>query len=330
MRVSSGASSLTNSSVHFASTHFSGRTQTHRHSKLVVNTSGDRLLDASFMSFSRGGAFSKSTYQTNEPVPSYSIKANLIRKAFNSPLQHVGWDTKKSLYPAEPVNFSPLRPVLQGVSTIDRAARETPWESRFDILNRRIFPRFMSQCTGTPRREYQAGMVEGIRIRASFNPYFEPSNQKLRQWNTWRSRDFETWDPMKVSVRGSMKTYEVPGDLIPFKDELGETHPPLVSSRYQADVKRQYILNGLPWIFDKDFMESKRHIRDREPLGIRRWYRREFKLAKIRESMKAMPQQIEEYRKDRRLAKRNTWFEKVVTEMAGEHACIRKPKFRKL
>jgi len=287
---------------------------------------------AIYLGYMRSERIRKSK-ETDSASVSLGIDADcIVCRPYNAPPLHIGWDVSKSLTFNEPLNFTPLRSIPQGFNTLDRASRDVPWESRFDLLQRRISPAFVSDSTGTPRREFQGGMVNGIRVRPALNPHFIPTGHKLKQWNTWRSRDFVGWDALKTSVRGSYKPYDIPGELKPLKNELGEWHPPVVSSRYQADVKRQYILNGIPWIFEKDFMEGKRHLRDREPSGLKRWQRKEYRAAKVREAMKSMPRRIEEYKKDRCAAKRNSWFETVILDMAGEqavHQIIRKAKLSK-
>lgn len=50
-----------------------------------------------------------------------------------------------------------------------------------------------------------------------------------------------------------------------------------LSGRYKADVERQFRLNGIAWVWTKDFYKEKRHFQDREPLGPKRWYIREFR-----------------------------------------------------
>ena len=119
---------------------------------------------------------------------------------------------------------------------------------------------------------------------------------------------------------------------MPTKDELGEVHPPLLSARYVADVKRQYVMMGMPWIFHKDFGKVKTHYRDLAPKVRRRWVRRELRLAKIDQAVKNMDGLVEEYRKEKKAAKGNNWFEKVVNEIAGEQVAatwVRKPKVAK-
>ncbi|KAF4718377.1 hypothetical protein FOZ63_003983, partial [Perkinsus olseni] len=67
--------------------------------------------------------------------------------------------------------------------------------------------------------------------------------------------------------------YNIPEDLFPYKDELGEWHPPRISGRYAADVRKQYYIHSLPWVWDQDAMDAgKKHFMDREPLGNKRWY----------------------------------------------------------
>ena len=240
-------------------------------------------------------------------------------REYNLPPSHVGWDGS-FLYPSEsPLNFTPLRSVSNALPTaLDRAVREVPWESKLDVVKARyIKPVFASECSGTPRREYQGGMIDGIRVRAVFNPYFKPFGQSRKQSDRWRSRDWENWNPFKVAVRGGTRLYDVPNDIVPKKDELGEWTDPTLSGRYQADIKRQYTINGLPWIFRKDFAMNKMHILDKEPVGPKRWYRREYRQAKIREAMRNMDGLVEDYRAERRDAKKKTWFEQIVQKLVG-------------
>lgn len=109
----------------------------------------------------------------------------------------------------------------------------------------------------------------------------------------------------------------MPTDIVPFKDELGEWHPPRLSGRYRADIEKQYYAHSLPWMWSPSFFEGKLHYLDREPVGLRRWYRREFKQQQAAEAMKRRDQMIEEYRRERREKKRLSWIESIVQEFAG-------------
>ena len=231
----------------------------------------------------------------------------------------VGWDGS-FLYPTEsPLNFTPLRPTTAAqTGALERSVREVPWESKQDIIRQRMIrPEFASECVGTPRREFQGGMIDGVRVRAVFNPYYKPSGQKLKQLDNWRSRHWERWNPKLVAVRGGTRVYNIPNDILPKKDELGEWTSPTLSGRYQADIKRQYAIHGLPWIYKRDFLETKMHILDKEPIGPKRWYKREYRQAKIREAMRNMDSLVEEYRKERKAAKKKTWFEQIVQKLVG-------------
>jgi hypothetical protein len=160
-------------------------------------------------------------------------------------------------------------------------------------------------------------MVDGIRVRSVTNPYFKPHGAELKQYDRWRSRHFERWDPLAVAVRGGTRLYKVPEDILPKKDELGQWTDPTLSGRYQADIKRQYTMHGLPWIYKRDFLEHKMHILDKEPIGPKRWYKREYRQAKIREAMRNMDSMVAEYRKERQAAKKKTWFEQIVQKLVG-------------
>lgn len=96
---------------------------------------------------------------------------------------------KEDLYPTTPHNYTPLRPSTEpGLSPLGRAVREVPWESRFELMKRRTEPKYCSEVRGTPRREYQEGMVEGCRVRPVFNPFVELTPAKRYRMDNWPSR----------------------------------------------------------------------------------------------------------------------------------------------
>ena len=232
-----------------------------------------------------------------------------------------------------PLNFTPLRTVPTRFTTFDRAFRETPWESRFDLVGRCKHPTFTAPCEGTPRRDLSDGMIESLRVRPVQNPYFLPNTQRLKAWNTWKSRDFKHWDPKQLNVRDLVRSFRIPEDITPTRDELGKVHAPALSSRMVADVKRQYLLHGVPWLFEESLLEHRPHPRDKEPSGQKSWFRRELKAHKVNEALRNMPQMVDDYRRERRAASSNSWFEKMVGELTGDQMVsqfIRKPKFQKL
>jgi hypothetical protein len=178
-------------------------------------------------------------------------------------------------------------------------------------------PKYADECIGTPRRELQDGLVGGVRVRPVQNPYVKLTRAQAYRLNTFPSRDLKNWKPQRTGVRGSRRKYRVPEDITPYRDELGEWHPPRVSGRYKADIEKQYYLQSLPWVWANDYFEGKQHFMDREPKGQRRWYKREFRKAQIAEALKRKDSLIEEYRKERRQAKRLSWVEQVVLEFGG-------------
>ncbi|KFG60838.1 BIR protein, partial [Toxoplasma gondii RUB] len=159
---------------------------------------------------------------------------------------------------------------------LQRAVREIPWKSRQDILRERERPVYAAECRGTPRREYSKNVIDGVRVKPTFNPFVKLNKAKRYVLDNWPSRNWDDWSPYRCYVRGSRRRYNIPQDLLPYKDELGEWHPPRLSARYQADVKKQYLMNNLPWVWQKDFYEGKMHFGDREPLGPKVWYRKAF------------------------------------------------------
>lgn len=245
--------------------------------------------------------------------------AVIVRK-HNGPAPAAGSMFPKQAYPAHPHNFTPLRAVAPGFSAMDRAVRDVAWESRFDLLERAIAPRYMGEGRGTPRRELQDGLVNGVRVRPVQNPYVRLKAAQRYRLNAWPSRNWKDWRPTRAHIRGSRRRYNVPEDLGPYKDELGEWHPPRVSARYRADIEKQYYMQSLPWVWANDYFQGRQHFMDREPRGLKRWYKREFRKAQVAEAVKRADSMIEEYRKERREAKRLSWIESMVLEFTGEQA----------
>lgn len=248
------------------------------------------------------------------PPPANAV----ILRQQNSPSAGSGSTFPTQAYPAHPHNFTPLRPVPAGFEAVDRAVRDVAWESRFDLLERRIVPRYASECVGTPRRGLQDGMVNGIRVRPVQNTHVFLNKSKKYRLNAWESRSWVGWSPYRANVLGSRRRYRVPEDIAPYKDELGEWHPPRVSGRYKADIEKQYYMNSLPWVWANDYYRGKHHFMDREPRGPKRWYKREFRRAQIAAALKRVDGLVEDYRKERRDAKRLSWVEEVALEFCGE------------
>jgi len=242
-------------------------------------------------------------------------KGSVIVRSYNAPALGA---RPFQAYPAHPVNFTSLRPVSPGFSAVDRAVRDIAWESRFDLLERRIVPRYFSECQGTPRRELQDGLVGGIRVRPVQNPSVQMTPARRYRLNAWASKDWESWTPHRCYIRGSKRRYRVPEDISPYRDELGEWHKPRVSGRYKADIEKQYYMNSLPWVWANDYYQGKLHFMDREPRGPKRWYKKAYRKAMVAEALKRADTMIEEYRKERREAKRLSWVEHMVLEFAGE------------
>mmetsp|Transcript_29491 Transcript_29491/g.77993 ORF Transcript_29491/g.77993 Transcript_29491/m.77993 type:complete len:327 (-) Transcript_29491:271-1251(-) len=242
----------------------------------------------------------------------------LIVRRHNAPAAHAGSTFPKQVYPGHPLNFTPLRQPQSGFSSLDRAVRDFPMESRFDLIDRALEPRYGAECRGTPRREYQEGLVGGIRVRPVQNPYVVLTPSQRYQLNTWASRSWKSWDPRRAHVRGSRRAYRLPEDIKPYKDELGEWHPPRISGRYRADIEKQYKYHGIPWVWKDEFYRARTHMMDREPQGRTYWYRKQYRAAKISEALKKMDGLVEDFRKERREGKRLSWVERIVLEFCGE------------
>lgn len=263
------------------------------------------------------------------PAPPGAVRV----RVHNAPRRSQGSTFPAQAYPAHPHNFTPLRPVPSAFAPLDRAVRDVAWESRFDLLERRIKPRYAGECRGTPRRPFQNGLVGGLRMRPVQNPYVRLMPADKYILNTFPSRNWDDWDPDRCHVRGSRRRYRIPEDIAPYKDELGEWHPPRVSGRYKADIEKQYNLQSLPWVWANDYYRGKQHYMDRELLGLKRWYKRDYRKAQVAEAMRRMPSLKEEYRKERRDKKRHSWAETLAVEFAGDQQAapfVRERRFPKM
>ncbi|ORM42221.1 Inosine triphosphate pyrophosphatase [Babesia sp. Xinjiang] len=212
----------------------------------------------------------------------------------------------------------------------DRAVREVPWRSRFDILKERVKPRYMAECIGTPRREYQENVINGIRIAPTFNPYLQLNKEKRYRLDNWPSRNWDDWNPSQCYVRGGRRRHAVPKAFLPIKDELGEAHPPKISARYRADIEKQYYMNGLPWVWNVDYYLGKVHYHDRDILHPKVWYRHAFRKQRMEMELKKLDKHLEDYREQNRLKKRYAYFEKAVAAIAGEELASKYIRQRKI
>ncbi|CDR96372.1 hypothetical protein, conserved [Babesia bigemina] len=215
-------------------------------------------------------------------------------------------------------------------AVVNRAVRELPWRSRFDILKERVKPRYMAECPGTPRREYQENVVNGIRIAPTFNPYVELNKEKRYRLDNWPSRNWDDWNPQSCYVRGGRRRHAVPKAFLPIKDELGEAHPPKISARYRADIEKQYYMNGLPWVWNTDYYLGKVHYHDRDVLHPKVWYRHAFKKQRMEMELKRLDKHMEEYREQNRLKKRHAYFDKAIAAIAGEELASKYIRQRKI
>ncbi|EDO07711.1 hypothetical protein BBOV_III001440 [Babesia bovis T2Bo] len=213
---------------------------------------------------------------------------------------------------------------------VDRVVREVPWRSRFDILKERVKPTYMAECIGTPRREYQTNMINGIRIMPTFNPYVKLNKEKRYRLDNWPSRNWDDWNPTECYTRGGRRRHAIPKAFLPTKDELGEAHPPKISARYKADIEKQYYMNGLPWVWNPDYYLGKVHYHDRDVLHPKVWYRHAFRKHRMEMELKRLDKHIEEYREQNRLKKRYAYFEKAVAAMAGEELASKYIRQRKI
>lgn len=260
------------------------------------------------------------------PAPEGAV----VRRLHNSPLAHAGSNFPAQIYPGHPHNFTPLKPPQPGFSALDRAVRDSALESRFDLLERRIMPRYAAECVGTPRQQLLDGTVGGIRVRPVQNLFVELKRSMKYRLNTWPSKDWASWTPQRVSVRGGRRKYRLPEDIAPYKDELGEWHPPRVSGRLKGDIEKQFWMNSLPWVWDSHFYSPQVHFMDREAFGKKYWYKKEYHRAQVAEALRRADSMVEDYRKERREAKRLSWVESITAEFAGEQLAAPYVRTRRL
>ncbi|CDI86294.1 hypothetical protein, conserved [Eimeria praecox] len=88
-------------------------------------------------------------------------------------------------------------------SVISRESRAVPFEPREVLLQARKEPRYMSECKGTPRMEYDENMIDGIRLRPTFNPFVKLTRAKRYVLDNWPSRNWADWNPYSCFRGGS-------------------------------------------------------------------------------------------------------------------------------
>lgn len=221
-------------------------------------------------------------------------------------------------------------------AAVARKVREVPVLPRDDYLRsdkiRR--PVYMSECRGTPRREYPVNAIDGIRVSATFNPYQTLTKERRFKLDTWKSRDWDSWDPYSCYFGVGGRRYQLPQDLYcKSGDDIDDDiNPPIavVGRHAMADMKKQYIMHGIPWVWDKDFYTAKIHPREREPTLGRKRYIPDHDPEKTREALRNMDEMKLQYFKERREKKRYTWWERVVRSMGGEQALEQYARIQKI
>merc|ERR1712008_381242 len=95
-----------------------------------------------------------------------------------------------------------------------------------------------------------------------------------------------------------------------------------------GDIEKQFLNNNLPWMWNGKFYSPPLHMMDRTPAGPKYWYRREHRKIRIAQALRDMPEMVQKYRKQRRAAKRLSWFENLMNGLMGarvtkEHIRVR-------
>lgn len=186
----------------------------------------------------------------------------------------------------------------------------------------------MSECRGTPRREYTVNLINGIRVAPTFNPYQTMTKERRERLDTWKSRDWENWNPYECYFGVGGRSYQLPLDLK--SHGTGHTDRAVVGRHALADMKKQYIMHNLPWVWDKDFYNGKLHPREQEPTISKEAYHPPTDIEKTREALRNMSELKLQYVKERREKKRYTWWERVVQTMGGDQALEQYARVRKI
>lgn len=92
--------------------------------------------------------------------------------------------------------------------------------------------------------------------------------------------------------------------------------------------KSPKILSSQIWA--NNFYDPPAHAGDRSIAGKRRWFKKEYRKIKVAEALRRMPQLVEEYRKERREAKRLSWFEDMVVGLLGQRVTVDHIRKRKI
>lgn len=215
---------------------------------------------------------------------------------------------------------------------VQRAVRERPTERREAYLtaDKIVRPQYMAECRGTPRREYSVNLIDGIRVKPTFNPYQKLTAERNRQLAVYKSRDWDNWDPFQCYVGLGGRRYQIPEDLLPTKDELGCWQGPMLSKRYVADIRKQYFMHGLPWVWDKSFYREKLHAADREPNLPRNRYTTNNRKLRVQKAIRRVENMKISYLREKKDARRYRWWERVILEFGGVQALEDYARVRKV
>lgn len=71
----------------------------------------------------------------------------------------------------------------------------------------------------------------------------------------------------------------------------------VISRRYQAELRKQFRANGVPWLYE--LKAPKEHHRDRKPKPSKRSIEKEERLIKIQKNLAESQKKILEFRQDK-------------------------------
>lgn len=187
-------------------------------------------------------------------------------------------------------------------------------------------PRFMMECVGTPRRELQENIVNGLRVKPTFNPYAKLSKTTLYQADRWPSRDWGSFKEGACYVQGRFA--RSPLRFEPRYDELGRLQKQRLPQKAKEDISWQQTVHGVP--ASRNVLSFARNgVDPADKLDVpQRWLNRLNREKQIASTQDTRQELIDQYRRECYLKRPHKWWERIVRETAG--STLSAPYIRKV
>lgn len=89
----------------------------------------------------------------------------------------------------------------------------------------------------------------------------------------------------------------IPEGIKPFLDK-GKWHRPIIGGRYHHYLRKQFLLNNVPWIYDKE-VDSSKNPRNKKPKGHKSEKNKIIRLEKIKKALESNVENELKYRQEK-------------------------------